>query len=131
MRVSLVLLCLPAALALMTGASTAVAVPFVLRATTPAMKKCAGGGVESSKKKYRRTMRNAVYLADTPEKLTGEIFTAATEARLLRMNWRVRHSLGKKIVKQAAALGVELPQGFAALDHRPLSAPPHLLKPSM
>ena len=66
-----------------------------------------------------------------PPQVQSELLSASTESMLLKMNWKIRHSMGHKIKARAAQFGVAIPAGFAAWDHSPKSAPKHLLKPAM
>ena len=103
------------------------------RSAVPAMHKPAGGGSPGKNKSRatsRRFINKAVFAADSKEKVEA-LFTSDNEAKLLKMNWRIRHHAKMKWKKLAAAYEVPVPEGFAAWNHRPLNAAPAKLSPSM
>ena len=100
--------------------------PAVARAAGPMMKKTGGGGKSGgrnpTKDQVRRgKVRKMIFAADDAEKVSASLLGSDMEAMLIKMNWRVRHSMMKKIKNAAAAHNVEVPAGFAAHDVLPKS----------
>ena len=74
------------------------------------------------KDKMRRgRLKALINAADDAEKVSASLLGSDMEAMLIKMNWRVRHSMMKKIKNAAAAHNVEVPAGFAAHDVLPKS----------
>ena len=84
-----------------------------------------------AQKKYRLKMRQMIWKADTAEKFNTDILSADTERILLKQNWRVRHSMAKKIRAKAAQLEVEIPEAFGSFNVKPVNTPPQKLVPSI
>ena len=100
--------------------------PAVARAVGPMMKKTGGGGKSGgrnpTKDQVRRgKVRKMIFAADDAEKVSASLLGSDMEAMLIKMNWRVRHSMMKKIKNAAAAHNDEVPAGFAAHDVLPKS----------
>ena len=99
--------------------------PAVARAAGPMMKKTGGGGKSGgrnpTKDQVRRgKVRKMIFAADDAEKVSASLLGSDMEAMLIKMNWRVRHSMMKKIKNSAAVsrytsrkTGAVLPCGWA------------------
>lgn len=71
--------------------------------------------------KRRGTISKLCWKCDTPELVKDVLLSDTTEALLIKMNWRVRHSMRFRIKKRAEQFGVEIPAGFAGWDVLPRS----------
>ena len=90
-----------------------------------------GGKSPPADKSRRGKMRRLLWAADSAENVKGILLSSQTESMLLKMNWKVRKSVGLKLNKRAAEFGVEVPKDFGGLNPPKQSTSKFQLKPSI
>ena len=106
----------------------------VTRSAPPMMKKCGGKGGHGTptKNQIRRgKMRRLIWSCDSADKVRDVLLSEFTESTLVKMNWRTRHSLKRKIRSRAAQFGVEVSDSFAGWNIRPYKMGPDELRAKM
>merc|ERR1719454_2715557 len=78
------------------------------RVTPVTMKKCGTSKSPPKDQKRRGAISKLCYKCDTPELVKDVLLSSETEQLLIKMNWRVRHSMHVRIKKRAAQFGVEI-----------------------
>merc|ERR1719440_2415908 len=91
------------------GLSHFAAASAVRVAATPVMKKQGTSKSPPKDQKRRGKISKLCFKCDTPELVKDVLLGPETEQMLIKMNWRVRHSMKVRIKKRADMFGVEIP----------------------
>ena len=83
------------------------------------------------KQMSRGKVKKLIQESESAELFKEKLLDKYVEKMLLRMNWKLRGAMLRKIKNRGAMYGVDVPADFAAGNVRPRNTRQGLLKPSM